>query len=117
MSDVFPLRAIAVPLNEGLADRSVIHQPGSHDAFMVRKVLAMRRKSNVLLVPGGWIRAVCMRGQPESDKAAVAAIPANFFYEAIPRVAWLCRRAFSGGMACLRKRSNMERYSILWAKP
>jgi hypothetical protein len=34
VSDVFPLSAIAVPLNESLANSAVIHKPGSHDALM-----------------------------------------------------------------------------------
>jgi hypothetical protein len=65
VSDVFPLSAIAVPLNESLANRAVIHKPGSHDAIVVREVMAKRRKLDILLLPGAWIRAVGMRSQSE----------------------------------------------------
>src|SRR5580704_15415948 len=64
MSDVFPLSAVAVPLNESLANRAVIYKPRSHDAFMVYEV--MRRKLDGVLAPGAWwIRAVGMRSQSE----------------------------------------------------
>ena len=64
VSDVFPLSAVAVPLYEGLANRAVIYEPGSHDAFMVYQM--MRRKLDKVLIPGaGWIRAVGMGRQSE----------------------------------------------------
>jgi len=48
-------------LNESLANRAVIHKPGSYDTLVLCELMAIRRKSDSLLIPGGWIRAVGMR--------------------------------------------------------
>src|ERR1700678_1564984 len=65
VSDVLPLSAIAVPLNEGLANRAIIHKPGSPHALMVREVMVIRGKLDILLIPGASIRAVGMRRHSE----------------------------------------------------